>query len=91
MGRASLEAVTLEQLQTFLMVHFDLRREQVTESARLIEDLDLDSLDAVDLVVRLEEETGVEIAEGELKSMETVRDVLHVLRRKLEPPRDLQS
>jgi acyl carrier protein len=77
------EAETLEQLQKFLMVHFDLRPEQVTPSARLLEDLDLDSLDAVDLVVRLEQETGVEIFEDELKGMETVQDVLNVLQRKL--------
>ncbi len=77
-------AVTLEQLQKFLMAHFDLRPEQVTASARLVDDLELDSLDAVDLVVRLEQETGVEIAEDELKSLETVQDVLSLLQRKLE-------
>jgi acyl carrier protein len=78
------EVVTLEQLQKFLMENFELRPEQVTPSARLVEDLELDSLDAVDLVVRLEQETGVEIAEDELKSLETVQDVLSLLRRKLE-------
>ncbi len=77
------DAVTLEQLQKFLMTHFDLPPEQVTPSARLVEDLELDSLDAVDLVVRLEQETGVEIAEEELKSMATVQDVLTLLGRKL--------
>jgi acyl carrier protein len=85
-----LEVMTLEQLQKFLMVHFDLRPEQVTESARLVEDLELDSLDTVDLLVWLEQETRVEIAEGELKSMETVQDVLQVLRRKLETYRGPQ-
>jgi acyl carrier protein len=82
------EAVTLEQLQKFLLVHFDLRPEQVTTSARLVEDLELDSLDAVDLVVRLEQETGVEILEDELKRMETVQDVLRVLQQKLQLHRD---
>jgi acyl carrier protein len=77
------EAVTLEQLQKFFLAHFDLPSKQVTPGARLVEDLDLDSLDAVDLVVRLEQEMGVEIAEEELKSLETVQDVLHLLQRKL--------
>jgi acyl carrier protein len=80
--------MTLEQLQKFLVVHFDIRPEQVTTSARLVEDLELDSLDAVDLLVRLEQETGVEIAEDELKGMKTVQDVLDVLQRKLESHRD---
>jgi acyl carrier protein len=82
------EAVTLEQLQKFLMANFELGPEQVTPSARLVEDLELDSLDAVDLVVRLEQETGVEIAEGEIKGLETVQDVLSLLQRKLEADPD---
>jgi acyl carrier protein len=77
------DVVTLEQLQKFLVKNFEVRSEQVTPSARLVDDLDLDSLDAVDLVVRLEQETGVEIAEDELKSLETVQDVLDLLGRKL--------
>jgi acyl carrier protein len=77
------DVVTLEQLQKFLVKNFEVRSEQVTPSARLVDDLDLDSLDAVDLVVRLEQETGVEIAEAELKSLETVQDVLDLLGRKL--------
>ncbi len=77
------EVVTLEQLQKFLMENFELRPEQVTPSARLVDDLELDSLDAVDLIVRLEQQTGVEIAEEELKSLETIQDVLALLGRKL--------
>ena len=77
------DVVTLEQLQKFLVKNFEVRSEQVTPSARLVDDLDLDSLDAVDLVVRLEQETGVEIAEDELKSLATVQDVLDLLGRKL--------
>ena len=79
------ETLSLEHLQKFLLENFDLRPEQVTPSARLIEDLDLDSLDAVDLAVRLEQDTGIEIGEDELKSLVTVGDVLSMLERKLEP------
>ncbi len=77
------EAVSLEHLQKFLSTHFDVPPAHVTLSARLVEDLELDSLDAVDLVVRLEQETGVEIAEAELKELVTVEDVLRLLRDKL--------
>jgi acyl carrier protein len=76
------EVVTLEQLQKFLVSHFELRPDQVLPTARLVEDLELDSLDAVDLVVRLEQETGVEIAEMELKTLATVQDILDLLGRK---------
>ena len=75
--------VTLERLRQVLGPHFDLRPEQLVPSARLVEDLQLDSLDAVDLVVRLEQETGAEITEDELKSIRTVQDIVDILQRKL--------
>ncbi len=75
--------VTLEELRKFLTIHFEVQPEQVVPRARLVEDLELDSLDAVDLVVRLEQQTGIEIAEEELKRMETVQDVLDLLHVKL--------
>ena len=77
------EGVTLERLQKFLMSNFDLSPSQVLPSARLVDDLELDSLDAVDLCVRLEQETGIEISEDDLKGLETVEDILVLIRRKL--------
>jgi acyl carrier protein len=82
------DVVTLDQLRTFLVSHFEVRPDQVVPSARLMEDLELDSLDAVDLVVRLEQETGVEIAEEELRTLATVQDVLDLLGRKLATERN---
>ena len=74
---------TLEKLKEVLR-GFGLRDEQVVPTARLAEDLDLDSLDSFDLVVRLEQETGEEIKEEELKSIQTIQDILDVIHRKLE-------
>ncbi len=75
---------TLEKLKEVLTAGFGLRDEQVVPTARLVEDLDLDSLDSFDLVVRLEQETGEEIKEEELKSIQTIQDIVDVIHRKLE-------
>ncbi len=74
----------LEKLKEVLTTGFGLRGDQVVPTARLVEDLDLDSLDSFDLVVRLEQETGEEIKEDELKSIQTIQDILDVIHRKLE-------
>ena len=55
---------------------FELEPERVTLSARLYEDLDLDSIDAVDLVVKLQELTGRKLKVDEFKSVRTVGDVI---------------
>ena len=74
----------LEKLKDVLATGFGLRGEQVVPTARLVEDLDLDSLDSFDLVVRLEQETGEEIKEDDLKSIQTIQDIVDVIHRKLE-------
>jgi acyl carrier protein len=47
--------------------------------SHLIDDLDLDSIDAIDMTVRLEEKTGLSFKEEELKSLRTVGDVVDLI------------
>ncbi len=48
----------------------------IVPEAKLAEDLRIDSLDAVELVMALEEEFGISIPDEELSSMLTVGDVV---------------
>jgi acyl carrier protein len=63
-------------LSRYLQDLFDLPAEKITLSARLSDDLDLDSIDAVDLVVKLQEYTGRKISPSEFKSVRTIGDVV---------------
>jgi acyl carrier protein len=65
-----------EQVRQELTALFGLRPEQVTADARLKEDLDLDSIDAVDLVVRLQDLTTTRIKPEQFKAVRTVADVV---------------
>ncbi|MEE9127273.1 MAG: acyl carrier protein [Planctomycetota bacterium] len=53
-----------------------LPREELTPEKHLIQDLDLDSVLALDLLMTLEESLGIEISEVEATQMVTVGDVL---------------
>jgi acyl carrier protein len=66
----------LGKLKTFLVDLFEVPEKDITLEARLSEDLDLDSIDAVDLVVKLQELTGQRIKPDEFKSVRTVQDVV---------------
>ena len=66
----------LERLRVYFQQLFEIEPEAVTLEARLIEDLDLDSIDAVDLIVKLQELTGNRITPDEFKSVRTVNDVI---------------
>jgi len=66
-----------------LKSEFQLRDEDLHAGAHLIDDLDLDSIDAVDLAVNVEQELGLSLTEGELKSIHTVQDVVDVIHGRL--------
>ena len=55
---------------------FDISKQDITLEAQLYEDLDLDSIDAVDLVVRLQEITKKRIMPDRFKGVRTVKDVV---------------
>lgn len=65
-----------ERLKSYLVTMFEVPSERVTVDARLREDLDLDSIDAVDLIVKLQELTGRKFKAEEFKTVRTVGDVL---------------
>jgi acyl carrier protein len=66
----------LEKLTDYLEELFEIPREKVALEAKLFEELDLDSIDAVDLVVKLQELTGKRIKPEEFKNVRTVGDVI---------------
>ena len=63
-------------LSEYLQEMFELAPDKVTPDAKLFEDLDLDSIDAVDLVVRLQDLTGRKIKPDQFKTVRTVSDVV---------------
>jgi acyl carrier protein len=63
-------------LQQLMVKEFELDSEQVQLDANLYEDLDLDSIDAVDLVVKLRELTGKKIEPDAFKAVRTVSNVV---------------
>jgi acyl carrier protein len=66
----------LARLRADLEEMFEIPAERITPEARLYEDLDLDSIDAVDLIVKLSELTGRKISPEAFRSVRTVGDVV---------------
>ncbi len=70
------KAHVLATLTGYLIEMFELQADAITPQARLFDDLGLDSIDAVDLVVRLQDYTGRKIPASEFKTVRTVGDVV---------------
>jgi acyl carrier protein len=76
----------LERLRVILATEFELDPDGIVPSARLVEDLDLDSTDGVTIVVRLEAQLHVSISDEEIQKMATVGDIVEALADRLGAP-----
>lgn len=70
------DAEVLERIRAIFHENFAIEPERVTPETHLFEELDLDSIDAVDLAIKLQEMTGKRIKPEEFKSVRTVGDVI---------------
>jgi len=70
----------LDRLQEVLRDTFEIDPSRVNPAANLYTDLELDSIDAVDLAIQVQEMTGMRIKPEEFKSVRTVGDVIATMR-----------
>jgi acyl carrier protein len=71
----------MARLRELLADKFEVDPARITPEADLYRDLDLDSIDAVDLVIKLQEMTGKRIKPDEFKSVRTIGDVVVAVER----------
>ncbi len=61
-----------------------LEEDRITPRAHLLADLDLDSLDTMELTLSLEQRFTIEVPDEELEGLETVEDAVELIERKLQ-------
>jgi acyl carrier protein len=66
----------LRAIQEVMHDMFELDAARVLPEARLVEDLSLDSIDAIDLALKLEEVSGLVFDEAKLRQMRTIGDII---------------
>lgn len=66
-------------LRDALVELFELSPERISLGANLYEDLEIDSIDAVDLIDHIKRQTGKKIAAEAFKSVRTVGDVVEAV------------
>ena len=67
------------EIKAMLVNKFELEPEQITLEANLFTDLDLDSIDAIDMVVYLQKKTGKKFSPEQFKTVRTINDVIEVV------------
>ncbi|PLV56782.1 acyl carrier protein [Thermotoga sp. SG1] len=73
----------LSKVKSIISEKLGVDEAQVTEEAKLIDDLGADSLDLVDLVMDFESEFGVKVDDADLEKISTVGDIVSYIEKKL--------
>jgi acyl carrier protein len=71
------------ELRRLMAEMFDLDPEKITATSRLGDDLDMDSIDAIDLVIKLQDMTSQKVDQEEMKAIRTVGDIVDLVARRL--------
>jgi acyl carrier protein len=70
----------LDNLKKILEASFEIPPDRVVPEAKLFEELDLDSIDAVDLAIQVQQMTGKRIKPEDFKNVRTVGDVINTVK-----------
>ena len=71
-------------LKEILVNDFEIEADRIEGDANLFEDLEFDSIDAVDLAVRLQEFTNRKISPDDFKEISTIDDVVDAIEKLIE-------
>ena len=71
--------MVFEKLKEILAEQLDVDANSITQESMLIEDLGADSLDAIDIVMSIEDEFKIEVPDEIIEKIETVGDMLNYI------------
>ncbi len=74
-----------QTLKTALVDLFEIEPERIQPDADLYNDLNIDSIDAIDLIDHIKRATGHKLLAEDFRSVRTVQDVVDAVNRKLTP------
>lgn len=76
MGNKFSKEQIFEEIKNILVEEMEINEDSITLESNLFEDLDLDSIDAVDIAVRMQKFTDKKLPPEEFKKIRTINDVV---------------
>lgn len=83
MGENYSKEQVYEEIKKIMQDLFEIDPAEIKPESRLVEDLDLDSIDAVEMIVQLQKRTSKRIQPEQFQSVKTVNDVVDILQKLL--------
>ncbi len=71
-----------EEIISIIAEVLEIPKENINEKTNLVKDLDVESLDLVDLVAAFEDKYDIEILDKDIKNLQTVGDIIKYIEKK---------
>ena len=68
-----------EKIKKIIIAELNVSKELITLDSNLIDDLGADSIDAVEVIMAIEDEFGVEITDDDMNSIKTIGDIVNYI------------
>lgn len=65
-----------DEVREILAEQLDVDKDSIEMNSKLTEDLDADSLDAIDIVMTIEDQYAIEVPDENIENMKTVEDIV---------------
>lgn len=73
------------QVRETMVSMFELESDSIKLDSHLFKDLDLDSIDAIDMAVKMQDLTGKRVEESALQGLQTVGDIVDLAHNMMDP------
>lgn len=73
------ESEIFEELKKIVAENFEIEPEKITMDSNIVNDLDMDSIDAIDMVAELQKKLGCRFSAEDFKAVKTIGDIVRVI------------
>ncbi|MEE3362617.1 MAG: acyl carrier protein [Anaerovoracaceae bacterium] len=75
---------TFDKIKEIIADQLSVEPETITEGTSLMKDLEADSLDAVEIIMAIEDEYGIEIPDEDAENFQTIGDIVNFVEAKIK-------
>jgi acyl carrier protein len=76
--------MVFDEVKEILADQLDIKMEDITMESDLADDLGADSIDAIDIVMSIEDQYSIEVPDETIESMKTVEDIVSFIENNIE-------
>ncbi|MBQ2868304.1 MAG: acyl carrier protein [Firmicutes bacterium] len=76
--------MVFDKIKEIIIEQLSVEEDDITMDTHLMKDLEVDSLDAVEIIMAIEDEYGIEIPDEVAEKFQTVGDLVHYVENEAE-------